>query len=258
MVDAMALPLFYEEPRPEVPRCRMCLLPARWLPREGIYGPYCATRACLNRNRVCQVPECGKSFIVNVDGAGTKYCSTDCKRAGYRVADARLRPTCAWCGQLYRGGSSYRSCGTWPFICSDCQDPLKHLLHRLKKHHVDHEMARRLLDDPGCGVCGRDIVSKIRQPTGKVKAVLVVDHDHMCCPGVVSCGLCVRGFLCPQCNSAAGLLADDAGRLRALADYLDRYTGGRHAAQAVSGLGRSEGRVPGVARGVAGSAGRGD
>jgi hypothetical protein len=49
-----------------------------------------------------------------------------------------------------------------------------------------------------------------------------IDHDHGCCPGSRSCGRCGRGLLCRFCNSAAGLLGDDAARLRGLADYLER------------------------------------
>ena len=32
----------------------------------------------------------------------------------------------------------------------------------------------------------------------------------------------VRGFLCHRCNIALGMVKDDAGRLRKLADYLDK------------------------------------
>lgn len=49
---------------------------------------------------------------------------------------------------------------------------------------------------------------------------LNVDHDHSCCPGYKSCGKCVRGALCTPCNSALGLLKDDAERLTNLLMYL--------------------------------------
>jgi hypothetical protein len=33
---------------------------------------------------------------------------------------------------------------------------------------------------------------------------MVVDHDHACCPGIKSCGKCVRGLLCVACNILVG------------------------------------------------------
>ena len=49
---------------------------------------------------------------------------------------------------------------------------------------------------------------------------VVVDHDHQCCRGNNSCGDCVRGFLCRQCNSAIGLLNDDVTVLQSAIEYL--------------------------------------
>jgi hypothetical protein len=48
-----------------------------------------------------------------------------------------------------------------------------------------------------------------------------VDHDHKCCPGRKSCGKCLRGILCSNCNRALGLAKDSAEALRSLADYLE-------------------------------------
>jgi hypothetical protein len=47
-----------------------------------------------------------------------------------------------------------------------------------------------------------------------------IDHDHSCCSGTFSCGNCVRGLLCSQCNTALGLLKDDVTRIKNLLDYI--------------------------------------
>ena len=53
-----------------------------------------------------------------------------------------------------------------------------------------------------CGICGK-------------KGKLVADHCHKRSRH--------RGRLCHNCNMALGLMKDDTGRLRAAADYLDRF-----------------------------------
>lgn len=52
-----------------------------------------------------------------------------------------------------------------------------------------------------------------------------VDHDHGCCPGKKSCGACVRGVLCSDCNSAIGLLQESPVALQRAIAYLDRNRG---------------------------------
>jgi hypothetical protein len=63
-------------------------------------------------------------------------------------------------------------------------------------------------------------------PDGNPRNGFHVDHDHACCPGRRSCGRCVRGLLCGECNRALGMLHDDSVRIRALAEYADRFAGG--------------------------------
>jgi hypothetical protein len=64
----------------------------------------------------------------------------------------------------------------------------------------------------GCAVCGATPAQNGR--------VLAVDHDHACCPGVYSCGKCVRGLLCHHCNTGLGHFVDSPERLEAAAAYL--------------------------------------
>lgn len=60
----------------------------------------------------------------------------------------------------------------------------------------------------GCNLCGR-------------ADDLVVDHDHQCCPGKKSCGLCVRGVLCRAHNAWLGAVGDDPAFLARAIEYLD-------------------------------------
>lgn len=56
---------------------------------------------------------------------------------------------------------------------------------------------------------------------------LHIDHDHKCCSRKNrSCGKCVRGLLCQNCNIALGNLKDDPDRAIALANYLMQYNNG--------------------------------
>lgn len=51
---------------------------------------------------------------------------------------------------------------------------------------------------------------------------LHIDHDHSCCSGITSCGVCVRGLLCAKCNKGLGLFNDDIDVLNNAILYLSR------------------------------------
>ncbi len=63
-----------------------------------------------------------------------------------------------------------------------------------------------------CAICGNP-------PNGKR---LAVDHDHSCCPGRKSCGQCVRGLLCNNCNNGLGRFQDDYELLVSAVQYLTK------------------------------------
>lgn len=50
---------------------------------------------------------------------------------------------------------------------------------------------------------------------------LTVDHDHSCCNGRTSCGKCIRGVLCSNCNVALGNAHDNITALEGLIAYLE-------------------------------------
>ncbi len=53
--------------------------------------------------------------------------------------------------------------------------------------------------------------------------MLVVDHDHLCCPGEKTCGLCIRSLLCSACNTGLGLFRDNVELLRRAYEYLENF-----------------------------------
>ncbi len=68
----------------------------------------------------------------------------------------------------------------------------------------------------GCGICGSP-------DPGGGRTNFCVDHDHSCCDGQFSCGKCIRGLLCLQCNRALGLLKDEPMALLAAFYYLEDH-----------------------------------
>lgn len=81
-----------------------------------------------------------------------------------------------------------------------------------ERYHLTPERYQEILSAQNgvCAICFR--------PPGKTR--LSVDHDHSCCPGIGSCGRCIRGLLHRTCNTGIALLHDDPEILARAAQYL--------------------------------------
>lgn len=70
---------------------------------------------------------------------------------------------------------------------------------RKYRYGISQEQYEAMLvsQNNACAVCKEEFGGKVRPN---------VDHDHNCCPGMKTCGKCVRGILCHGCNAFAGLI----------------------------------------------------
>ena len=86
---------------------------------------------------------------------------------------------------------------------------------RWEKHRVTPHRWNATLRAQGntCAICGTGDPGKKGWHT---------DHDHTCCPGTTSCGLCFRGILCGRCNTGLGFFRDNIHNLRMAEQYLER------------------------------------
>jgi hypothetical protein len=91
---------------------------------------------------------------------------------------------------------------------------------RLKtRYGITGEQYYRMLAEQGhaCAVCRRRIGSVSMKSLGNLpgaQGLAHVDHCHLT--------NIVRGILCAACNRAIGLIRDNPGTARAMADYLER------------------------------------
>jgi hypothetical protein len=87
----------------------------------------------------------------------------------------------------------------------------------IRQYGIEWEQYERMLAAQGgvCAICGKPPKGG-RTSSGR----LHVDHDHACCPGMKSCGKCIRGLLCSNCNRGIGCLQDDPAILTAALRYV--------------------------------------
>lgn len=105
----------------------------------------------------------------------------------------------------------------------------EHSLAKMKAYDVEN--ADRLKSSrlkKNYNITLEDYVNMFEEQDGACKLcckkspnLLHIDHDHSCCPKKgSSCGKCIRGLLCGNCNVGLGNFQDDIQLLQRAIEYL--------------------------------------
>ena len=86
--------------------------------------------------------------------------------------------------------------------------------YNLSKTQVDEFLKKQ---NDKCAICG------IKFNTLYQSSTFHIDHNHSCCSDIFSCGKCVRGLLCNNCNSGLGKFKDNPELLEKAASYLRSF-----------------------------------
>lgn len=114
--------------------------------------------------------------------------------------------------------NEFNSTGARPsHVCLVCEREAR----LTKAYALSQEQFDAMLAAQG-GVCAICSNPETRMVRGRPMP-LSLDHDHACCPGRVTCGRCIRGLLCWECNNVLGKIEklDPGGA--AFVGYLDTY-----------------------------------
>ena len=168
-------------------------------------------RACYQSSRlgrICDMDECERTYFAN------GMCRWHFNRSKRRVAN--IKP-CDICGKVITNVGNRRYCS--PECGTTARAEQSNQWRRDRPEFRSRESSRQRLKRHGinpdefvmpthCDICGRD------------GETLAVDHDHECCSGKYSCGRCIRGFLCNNCNNGLGRFRDDPALLESAIKYL--------------------------------------
>jgi hypothetical protein len=98
--------------------------------------------------------------------------------------------------------------------CKECTSTIGHI-GNLKRFGLN-VISYSNLEKSQNGVCA---ICKLPETN---KRRLSVDHDHSCCDGSFSCGKCIRGLLCSNCNTFLGNAKDSIKILQSAIEYLKK------------------------------------
>lgn len=132
-----------------------------------------------------------------------------CLRKNRQQESEDKRPACHPERKWY-ASNKCRKC----YMAEDGRSRRYQLRHWYK---IELEQYQELLDNQN----GRCAICQTETPGGT--GTFHVDHDHSCCPGIFSCGRCIRGLLCAACNLLLGNARDNPLTLRAAVVYLEDH-----------------------------------
>lgn len=194
--------------------------------KQSLVKGLCSTHFYqMRRARATDVSSFEFDAYLNTSLQRDKICSFhDCDREAYGKDLCKSHY-----GQLRRGTvlTSFKMCE----ICSipGCESPGgkgKELCQKHRRYAATYGISWDALKDlfqAENRVCGNPACGSTER--------LHLDHDHSCCPygGVgdkksqVSCGECIRGWLCDNCNRGLGCFFDDPRKLEGIVSYLETY-----------------------------------
>ena len=124
-----------------------------------------------------------------------------------------------------KGSTKCWTCGRKIANSKIRKNPTRKYWHLKYNYNLSYDKVRAILSaqDHKCAICKKDI------EMGKFS----VDHNHKCCNYRVgcqskSCGKCVRGFLCRNCNSGIGLFKESIILIENAARYMKENENGIH------------------------------
>lgn len=123
---------------------------------------------------------------------------------------------CLTCGEL-KPLQEFNSNGDRPsHVCLRCERSAR----LLKTYGITVEEYEDMFaaQHGACAICGQPETLELHGRS----LPLAVDHDHSCCPGRTTCGRCLRGLLCWNCNSLLGKIERVPGLEQRMIAYLTR------------------------------------